>query len=210
MLSTPSSNAPRAVTCRPTASNDHEYPNCSERVKSIMKEADTNLDKVIAEANALTRALAVVEADAPIEPAHRACSQYLERHEIDSVEALVIDCALRKICGLPSPTYTSTQLLEDPLTLEEVLLQEGVIRWLDWAGAVHALHDFDPVDPQGTSALDRIALTQWLEAVEHLCQGNPDDARRYFRRAVTLGGLYGTPSNPVIQWTYAASFFPHG
>jgi hypothetical protein len=44
--------------------------------------------------------------------------------------------------------------------------------------------------------------------VDRLRRGDEVEARRFFRRAVTLGGVYGTPSNPLIQWTYAASFFP--
>jgi hypothetical protein len=58
------------------------------------------------------------------------------------------------------------------------------------------------------STFDVMALTRWLTAVENLTRGNVETSRRYFRRATVLGGEYGTASNPVIQWTYAASFFP--
>jgi hypothetical protein len=173
-----------------------------------MNEADTVLDKVIAEAHALTRALAVIEARAPIEDARRACALYLERHDIDSVEALAIDCSLRRICGLSPPAYTATQFLEVPSNLEEVLLQEGVLRWLTWAGSALPIVGTHTIEPHSASVLNRMALTPWIEAVDQLRRGHEDDARRLFRRAVTFGGHYGTPSNPVIQWTYAASFFP--
>ena len=173
-----------------------------------MNEPDTILDKVIAEGHALTRALAVIEVAAPIDEARRACSLFLERHDVDSAEALAIDCALRRICGLRAPTYTTPQFPEVPSSLEEVLLHEGITRWLDWAGAEHPLRGITSGDARSTSVLNRMAITQWIEAVDNLRHGSQQEARRYFRRAVTLGGLYGTPSNPVIQWTYAASFFP--
>jgi len=173
-----------------------------------MSEADTVLDKVIAEGHALTSALAVLEDRASVDSARRACALYLERHDVDSVEGLAIDCALRRICGLPPPTYTSIQLVEVPASFEDVLLQEGVIRWLEWAGVEHSLIEGAARETRSASALNRMALAQWLEAVDRLRRGDEAEARRFFRRAVTLGGAYGTPSNPLIQWTYAASFFP--
>lgn len=166
------------------------------------------VDKVIAEGHALTRALAVTEAGGSIEEARRACTAYLENHHVDSVEALAIDCALRRICGLRLPTYTATQFPEAPSSLEDVLLHEGIIRWLDWAYAAHPIVGTNPGESRTSSVLNRMALTQWLSAVDHLSRGGHDEARRFFRRAVVLGGHYGTPSNPIIQWTYAASFFP--
>lgn len=166
------------------------------------------VDKVIAEGHALTRALAVTEAGASIDEARRACRAYLENHHVDSVEALAIDCALRRICGLPPHTYTATQFPEVPSSLEDVLLNEGIIRWLEWAYCAPPTVANNPGEARTTSILNRMALTQWLAAVDHLGRGREEDARRLFRRAVALGGLYGTPSNPVIQWTYAASFFP--
>jgi hypothetical protein len=166
------------------------------------------VDNIIAEGHALTRALAVTEAGGSIEEARRACMAYLENHHVDSVEALVIDCALRRICALPLVAHTSTQLPEIASSLEGVLLHEGIIRWLDWVDSAHLDVGVNTGESRTTSVLNRMALTQWLAAVDHLSRGGHDEARRLFRRAVTLGGHYGTPSNPIIQWTYAASFFP--
>ncbi len=166
------------------------------------------VDKVIAEGRALTRSLAVIEAGASIDEARLSCLTYLEQHTADNVENIAIDCALRKICGLTPTTYRDTH----PVVLtsgEEVLLHEGVIRWLEWATGVRpSLLVVEPRVTLTTSVMNRMALTQWIEGVDHLRRGNESEARRYFRRAVTFGGIYGTPSNPMIQWTYAASFFP--
>lgn len=58
------------------------------------------------------------------------------------------------------------------------------------------------------SELNRMALSLWLQAIDLLQAGDYLEGRRFFRRATTLSGHYGTVSNPTIQWTYAASFFP--
>lgn len=194
----------RTVTCHRDERDRHTYPNTAANVKSIMSD----VDHVIAEGRALTRALAVVEANAPVDAAQRACTAFLENLQVDSAESLVIDCAVRIICGLPPSTHTVPQWLSKASNLEELLLHEGSLRWLEWGGVEACLAPPRAGELQTTSQLDRMALTQWLEAVDYLRHDHRDEARRFFRRAVTLGGLYGTASNPVIQWTYAASFFP--
>jgi hypothetical protein len=131
---------------------------------------------------------------------------YLQGHEISTVEDLIIDAALRKICGLPTGEYNQTPLEIDEATCDHAF-HEGAAYWMQWAcgiclsfdGTAHVSH---------RSELNRMAVSQWLQAIAHLQAGNPVEGRRFFRRAVTLGGLYGTVSNPTIQWTYAASFFP--
>lgn len=79
---------------------------------------------------------------------------------------------------------------------------------MSWALDMDVSLDVCRTHPSLHSELNRMALTQWLDGIEQLEQGNHFEGRRYFKRATTLGGLYGTASNPVIQWTYAASFFP--
>ena len=167
------------------------------------------VDKLIAEGRALTSALAVVEADGLVDEAQRECAAYLEELHVHDLESEIIACALRGICGLPLPSHTILQVLVSTNLTEDVLFHEGVARWLEWAsGAPVSVRFFEPDDMGSGSTFNRMALTQWLEAVDHLRRGSAVEARRFFRRASTLGSLYGTVSNPVIQWTYAASFFP--
>jgi hypothetical protein len=166
--------------------------------------------KIIAEGNALTRSLAVIETGASPTEARHFCSSYLEQHDIDGLEALIIDGALRKICGLRRVKYV-IPCIEPSNCLEELLFREGCARWMQWAcNVVIPRLEMRSLETRCTSELNRMALTNWLEGVDQLRRGNVTEGRRYFRRATTLGGLYGTPSNPTIQWTYAASFFPDG
>jgi hypothetical protein len=160
---------------------------------------------VIAEGRALTRALAVVEVGACPTEAIEFCSSYLLGHVIQTVEDLLIDGALRKICGVDPEAYKSMTLEPD----EEIscpLFNEGAAEWIQWAFGMWL--PFDTWATPSRSELNRMALCHWLRAIALLRDGNSREARRYFRRATTLGGLYGTASNPAIQWTYAASFFP--
>lgn len=136
------------------------------------------------------------------------CSSYLQGHEISTVEDLLIDVALRKICGLEIRDYNPAALEVDEAIADHAF-HEGAARWTQWACGVWLSFD-ESTHVSQRSELNRMAISQWLQAIRHLQTGNPVEGRRYFRRAVTLGGLYGTVSNPTIQWTYAASFFPGG
>ena len=165
--------------------------------------------RIIAEGRALTRSLAVIEVGASPTEARLFCSSYLQTHEVGTIESVLIDGALRRICGLHRRSYGPTPF-ESSDTRADVLFREGAIGWMQWALDVEVPLLVALSEERRRSELDRMALTQWLEAVEQLRRGNTTEGRRFFRRAVKLGGLYGTPSNPVIQWTYAASFFPLG
>lgn len=56
------------------------------------------------------------------------------------------------------------------------------------------------------SAVHLMALYFWAAAVEKLAQGDPAEAKRFWKRAIDVGSSHGTPSHPAVQWTYAASF----
>lgn len=163
--------------------------------------------KIIAEGHALTRSLAVIEVGACPTEARAFCTSYLQRHEARTVEDVVIDGALRRICGLRRREYDPAPF-ETSDTLADLIFQEGAVRWMQWACDVDLPVLTELSEEPRRSELNRMALTHWFEGIEQLSRGNTTEGRRYFRRAATLGGLYGTPSNPVIQWTYAASFFP--
>lgn len=174
------------------------------------------VSKVIAEGNALTRALAVVEDGGSTVAARRLCKIYLLQHAVDGLESWAIDCALRRICMIEPADYSIPHLDTDDV--DSCLFQLGVRVWTQWAreeivsDGVNELRRWDATRCHSLdlvrSTLDVMALTRWVIAVENLARGDVEASRRYFRRAAILGGEYGTTSNPVIQWTYAASFFP--
>lgn len=171
------------------------------------------VDKLIAEGNALTRSLAIVEDGGETTEARRLCQIYLLVHSVDTLEDCTIDCALRKICRLEPVAYSiPPQEINEALGAQ--LFRLGACTWMQWARGDSPVGMLAPderrMHPTEVvhSALDVMALTAWVEAVENLQNGDLSTGRRYFRRATVLGGEYGTVSNPVIQWTYAASFFP--
>jgi hypothetical protein len=54
--------------------------------------------------------------------------------------------------------------------------------------------------------IETMALHFWAEAIERLAEGDVEDARRLWLRAVDFGANFGTETSSVIAWTYAASF----
>ncbi len=174
------------------------------------------VSKVIAEGNALTRALAVVEDGGSTAVARRLCEIYLVQHDVDDLESYAIDCALRKICSVDPTDYSIPHAGTDDV--DGCLFELGVRAWTQWAREKmigEGLNELPRCDATRCLSLDLVrstfdvmALTRWVTAVENLTLGDVETSRRYFRRAAILGGEYGTASNPVIQWTYAASFFP--
>lgn len=166
--------------------------------------------KILAEGNALTEALTVVEEGCGMERALELCLAYLNVHEVVDHESKLVDCALRKICGLPLETYTSTPkgTSEDTSTAFEVTSTA----WMTWAreGFIEVPLDVAGMggmeDPRRGGGFDVLAISQWAEAIQALSTGSLLEARRLFRRATHLGSEYATPSNPAIQWSYAATF----
>lgn len=79
---------------------------------------------------------------------------------------------------------------------------------MQWACGVDLVLEISTAVESPRSAFNRMALSLWLQAIDRLQAGDLLEGRRFFRRATTLSGHYGTVSNPTIQWTYAASFFP--
>lgn len=123
------------------------------------------------------------------------------------MEDLLIAGALQKICGVHRCEYYPPLLTVDG-EIGCDLFHEGASRWMRWAcGFELDLARCAELESQ-RSELNRMALSLWLQAIDRLQAGDYLEGRRFFRRATTLSGHYGTVSNPTIQWTYAASFFP--
>lgn len=57
-------------------------------------------------------------------------------------------------------------------------------------------------------AVNLMCLYYWLSAVEVLLAGDQETSQRLWRRALEIGGQFGTDSHPLISWTYVASFCP--
>lgn len=101
-----------------------------------------------------------------------------------------------------------------PAKLEgEGLFEATAWAWMTWVtsgpdqGAIQVL-DRATQEAEGPSVLHHLALSNWAKAVRALHLGEMTEAKRLFRRAVDVGGQFGTESNPTVVWSYAATFFP--
>lgn len=130
----------------------------------------------------------------------------------DTVEDLVTWYAMGKIIQeeLPAPA----RIDEDPEDSERALFLAVAWAWMTWVSGgskTSALAELDRLNFQEESSpnvLHHLALSNWAFAVRALLMGKTKEAKRRYRRALDVGSQFGTESNSVIVWTYAASFHP--
>jgi hypothetical protein len=169
--------------------------------------------QVIAEDKALSAALAVIDERGDYQIALAAVQRYRDIYApTNDVEGVIIDTALRVICEGRPAAYPH-------LGPAQTITEWVAFAWIAWAcgkaderleAEIEGFLMAPPVEgpkPRG-GYLHRMALQQCLSAVQALLTNDYVEAQRRFRRAIKFGTEYGTSSNPVIQWTYAASFFP--
>ena len=125
-----------------------------------------------------------------------------------SVEDLVTQAAMRVILGQPvePPTFEPAKRPSDRHLFE--VTSRGWLVWASQGDRKETLRGLQALSvPSGKGALHLMALRPWKAAVEALLREEPLESRMLFWRASEMGAQFGTESNPVVQWTYAASFF---
>lgn len=170
--------------------------------------------EIIAEGEALTTALGVIEGHhCPVEARSVVATYRRKFTNRGDAESYAIDTATQKICGQPLDNFP--QFVPSTRGTEEDTLFEGLsYLWICWACQRNVEEGLDrlthlEIVTGKNSLLNLMALHHWKGAIFALIEEDLVEARRLYRRATQLGSEYGTPSNPTIQWTYAASFFDH-
>lgn len=176
-----------------------------------------NEAQVIAENRALMAALAIVENPMSPQEVPEAVIAFREDYPRDpSIEGALIDVSLWVICGRPGVANPPSHTTIRDRTLEDGVFQDLAEVWMSWAiqGSLSAEQQARlsqlSIEVSKGSTLHRMALLQWKLAIEALLKKDVREVRKRFRRALRIGSEYGTPSNPVIHWTYAASLFHEG
>jgi hypothetical protein len=163
---------------------------------------------ILVESRALEAALAVVEGQGDPALVSSSIQTMLSLWQPDgSPGDLAKQVAVHKIAGDSLPTTTWTPTGSGP---EDRKLFEMVVHaWIAWVSGTQDLFESHVEGPpsRGDGLIHRMALGYWAGAVENLTRHDLVEARRLFRRAAELGGQFGTESNPVVLWTYAASFW---
>jgi hypothetical protein len=131
----------------------------------------------------------------------------------ETTEDQVTRYAMGKILGEPLPYPLLPD--EDSTDPERSLFLSTSWAWMVWASGSPtnaALVELKRQDLQeeGPSVLHHLALSNWALAVRSLLKGDMTEAKRRYRRALDVGSQFGTETNAVIVWTYAASFFCPG
>lgn len=172
------------------------------------------IEQAITEAKALSAALAFVEGQGPREEAVGLTEKALHGHDGKNLHGIVTRYAMEHIVGRSH--NTSVVVKPNGKSLERRIFETTSLAWLRWIsqeGAESSLEALRLLQEEGEScqpqggALHLMALRPWQLAVRALISGDREEAKRLFRRATELGSQCGTESNPVVQWTYAATFF---
>jgi len=166
----------------------------------------------IAESNALMAAISAIEGSREKDEVIATVRNYREAFcHVPTIEGVLIRTALWVICGRPEGFVLPAKMVKDRSLEGEVFLALAN-GWLGWAlldkspSVLRRLIAVD-VDSDEGSTLHKMALSEWKLAIQALIEKNTEESQRRFRRAMKIGAEYGTPSNPIVHWTFAASFF---
>lgn len=126
-------------------------------------------------------------------------------------EGRVTLCAMAKVIGEDIRPFVPSEPVPEPW--ERRCFETLGRVWVFWAmnrgdvaeEMLKKLREEKGAHPLA-GALHLMALDFWGDALEKLLQGDPPEARRFWKRAIEVGGTHGTPSHPAILWTYAATF----
>jgi hypothetical protein len=142
--------------------------------------------------------------------AQRFVEGLLVEQPTETVEDLVTWYAMNRISGREIHP-TGPLFYEEGADPDRELFLATSDAWVIWAtegptSRVLPLHSLNTSE-EGSSITHHIALTAWAQAVKNLLAGDLAESKRFYRRAIEVGGQFGTETNSVIVWTYAATFF---
>ena len=137
----------------------------------------------------------------------------LKSQPLETIEDYVTWCAMMRVYwgDVPTPTHIE----DDTENPERALFLVTSWAWMMWAsGSAReiALKELEGVNllDEGTSVLHHLALTNWAKATIALLKDDHNEAKRRYRRALDVGGRFGTETNTVVVWTYIATFLQRG
>lgn len=166
-------------------------------------EVETALTEMDA-LNAALRAESAVDREAASDLVRAALRQAPEPL---TIAERVVHTAMQKIVGQPINSCLLTATTDRWETYVEQTLS---LAWIEWARGNDSREQMIPLmatpDSHIDSAVHMIVLGFWREAIVKLCDYDPTEARRMFKRALSLGASYGTESHRIVSWSFAASF----
>jgi len=166
------------------------------------------ITRLMTEGRAISMVCEAIEGRVNPLKAQKFVESLLLKQPRDTVENQVTWYAMSRIAG--REVHSGPVFNEGDVDLDRELFLATAWAWVVWAAEgptnkVLSLHKLSLSD-EGSSVLHHIALSNWAKAVKSLLAGDQAEAKRFYRRAVEVGGQFGTETNSVIVWTYAATF----
>lgn len=169
-------------------------------------------------ARALQSALSVVEGQGnPAEAKEFTKAYQQEYKQPKTPEGYAIAMAIRRVCGQPVKLDSPGDFANPPEgSWMDRATGMACISWTHWAlengnteAGLYTIKQLRSDIEASVGVIEGMVLQCWADAIEALYREEPvSESRKLYQRATILGSQYGTKSNPVIQWTYAATFFP--
>lgn len=172
------------------------------------------------EINALNAAAAIIDGKGKAQEVRTRVRTLLLTNvpRIESPTDLAICAAMAKITGVDVDRFK----IDTPSggTWEEMVTYTIAYAWTEWAAgrpvvAANVLPQLRSAQEESdarrhrSGAINLMAMSYWLTAVEALAKNDLKEADRYWRRALELGSHFGTDSHLLVSWTYVATFFPN-
>lgn len=173
-----------------------------------------NIQGMLAEMDAQGAAERAVNGEGSLSEALLAVEGALELAEpAESLSDRVCRAAMLSIIGDESDPEDAEPTRED---WDEHVFESVSLAWLGWLQSrdterIRREADRLQVEAKtqkSNGAIHRLILFFWLNAVVRLVEGDREEARRLWQRALDVGSSFGTESHPVILWSYIASFWP--
>jgi len=173
-----------------------------------MSESFREVSRLMTEGRAISVVCEAIEGRENPLKAQKFVESLLRDQPRDTVEDQVTWYAMARIAG--REVHSGPTFDEGDVDHDRELFLATAWAWVMWAAEgptnkVLPLHKLSLSD-EGSSVLHHIALSNWAKAVKSLLAGDRTEAKRFYRRAVEIGGQFGTETNSVIVWTYAATF----
>jgi hypothetical protein len=178
--------------------------------EDLLEETEEDVPSILAEMEAQQ---AIFDVDFKEGSVDRALS--LARHALDlkappsTMESRLTIVALSHCLGIPRTDLALVPPTSEGPWVQRAfeILASGWMRWLLLQDKT-VLQDIIHLGGEDDAAGETLSLNFWARAIELLAQGQKSDAKKFFERSTEVGSQFGTRTNPLICWSYAASFFP--
>lgn len=159
---------------------------------------------------ALLGAIAAANGQNPLRDAQKAVQPFLlPPEEVETVTGHVSQAAMRRFMG----KAVDGPIIDAPLPIQEHLEETVGLAWVAWTrgdveGARKLLDRTRPFieGRRHESGMTLLGLLLWNRAISTLLDGNREEARRLWGRAMEVGTTFGLEATDMIRWTYAGTF----